>query len=134
MPPLPPTPNVLVMQLNFAVTRASVLSRVHVKYTSAAPSRDDLITYAASIDAEIAAHLPPLCSTQVKTSEVMVAELTGQYGARGIATSGRKGTLPGLPNDKPRVYIPCSSRTTGAVTVSDLKLISAATAAPSPPG
>jgi len=42
MPPLPPAPNVLVIQLKFTVGRANVLSRLHMRYTSAAPSRDQL--------------------------------------------------------------------------------------------
>jgi len=38
----PPAPNVLVVQLKFTVGRANVLSCVHVRYTSAFPSRDQL--------------------------------------------------------------------------------------------
>lgn len=101
-----------------------MLSRIYVRYASAPPSRDQLNGYAASIDAAIEAHLLPLCSPQVKTAEVMVTDLTSEYGARGIATSARVGTRSGLPNGagvaalinfrvarryrggKPRVYIP----------------------------
>lgn len=72
---------------------------MHVRYASGAPTRDDLIAYAASIDAEIAAHLLPLCSAQVRTAEVMVTDLTSNVAARGIlASSAQVGTRAGLPN------------------------------------
>ena len=125
MPPLPSVPDVLVIQLKFTVGKANVLSRVHVSYASAVPSRDDLNLYAANIDAEIGAHLLPLFSTEVKTVEVMVTDLSShEYGARGIVSSQQVGVRPGLPNGaavaalinfrvarryrggKPRVYVP----------------------------
>jgi len=124
MPPLPSVPHVLVIQLKFIVGNANVLSRGHVSYASAAPSRDDLNQYAANIDAETGAHLLPLFSTQVKTSEIMVTDLTSTSAARGIAPSRQVGTRRGLPNGaavaalinfrvarryrggKPRVYVP----------------------------
>jgi hypothetical protein len=124
MPPLPSVPNVLVIQLKFTVGRANVLSRVHVRYASAAPSREDVIRYATTVDAGIAWHLLPLCSTEVRTNEVMVTDLSSIYGARGVATSDRAGTREGLPNGaavaalinfrvarryrggKPRIYAP----------------------------
>jgi hypothetical protein len=124
MPPLPSVPNVLVIQLKFTVGRANVLSRVHVRYASAAPTREDLNRYAATIDAGIGWHLLPLCSTEVRTSEVMITDLTSIYGARGIAASDQAGSRQGLPNGaavaalinfrvarryrggKPRIYAP----------------------------
>jgi hypothetical protein len=125
MPPLPSVPDVLNIQLKFTVGRANVLFRVHLRYASSPPSRNDLIQYAASIEANIGAHLLPLFSTQVNTAEVMVTDLSDhEYGARGIVSSQRVGTRPGLPNGaavaalinfkvarryrggKPRVYVP----------------------------
>jgi hypothetical protein len=124
MPPLPDIPNVLVVQLKFMVGNANVLSRVHLRYASDAPSRNDLSVYAADIDAEIGTHLLSLCSAQVRTVEVMVTDVTHRSAARGIATSHQVGTRPGLPNGaavaalinfrvarryrggKPRVYVP----------------------------
>jgi hypothetical protein len=97
---------------------------VHVRYASAAPSRDDLNLYVANIDAEHGTHLLPLFSVQVKTAEVMVTDLTSMSAARGIAPSQQVGTRPGLPNGaavaalinfkvarryrggKPRIYVP----------------------------
>jgi hypothetical protein len=124
MPPLPSVPNVLVIQLKLTVGRANVLSRVHVRYASAAPSREDLNRYATTIDAGIGWHLLPLCSTEVRTNEVMVTDLTSMSAARGIASSDQAGTREGLPNGaavaalinfrvarryrggKPRIYAP----------------------------
>jgi hypothetical protein len=124
MPPLPPVPNVLVIQMKFTVGNANVISRVNVRYVSDAPTRNDLIAYATHIDAMIGSHLLPLCSEQVKTVEVMVTDLTSDTAARGIATSSQAGTRPGLPNGaavaalinfkvarryrggKPRIYFP----------------------------
>lgn len=101
-----------------------MLSRVHVRYASGAPTRDELIAYAASIDAEVSTHLLPLCSAQVRTAEVMVTDLTSNVAARGIVTSALPGTRAGLPNGagvaalinfrvarryrggKPRIYVP----------------------------
>jgi hypothetical protein len=83
-----------------------------------------LIEYAANIEVGIGAHLLPLFSTQVNTAEVMVTDLTSMSAARGIVSSRRVGTRPGLPNGaavaalinfkvarryrggKPRVYVP----------------------------
>ena len=124
MPPLPPVPNVLVIQMKFTVGNANVMSRVNVRYVSASPTRNDLIAYATHIDAMIGSHLLPLCSEQVKTVEVMITDLTSDTAARGIATSSQVGTRPGLPNGaavaalinfkvarryrggKPRIYFP----------------------------
>jgi hypothetical protein len=124
MPPLPDIPNVLVVQLKFRVGNANVLSRVHLRYASAEPSRHDLNIYAAGIDAQIGTHLVALCSSQVRTVEVMVTDLTHRSAARGIAPSQQVGTRPGLPNGagvaalvnfrvarryrggKPKVYVP----------------------------
>lgn len=124
MPPLPPVPNVLAIQMKFTVANANVISRVNVRYASAAPTRQDLTAYATHVDASIAGHLLPLCSEQVKTVEVMITDLTSDTGARGIVASSRVGTRPGLPNGaavaalinfkvarryrggKPRIYFP----------------------------
>jgi hypothetical protein len=143
MPPLPSVPNVLIIQLKFTVGRANVLSRVHVRYASAPPSRTDLIQYAVSIDASIGAHLLPLFSTELRTAEVIVTDLSDNtYGARGIASSQQVGTRPGLPNGagvaalinfkvarryrggKPRIYVPffVSSDLTPGLTWSETAL------------
>jgi hypothetical protein len=143
MPPLPSVPNVLVIQLKFTVGNANVLSRVNVRYVSAAPRRDDLNVYAANIDGEIGTHLLPLFSVEVRTVEVMVTDLTSTSAARGIAPSRQVGTRPGLPNGaavaalinfrvarryrggKPRVYVPffVSSDLTAGLTWSEDALV-----------
>ncbi|MGO9976201.1 MAG: hypothetical protein ACLP01_26040 [Solirubrobacteraceae bacterium] len=124
MPPLPDVPNVLSIELKLTVGDANVLSRVHVNYASAAPTRHILNEYAASIDSQIAAHLIPLCSTEVRTTEIVVTDLTSRTSARGIAESRQIGTRPGPQNGagvaalinfkvarryrggKPRLYVP----------------------------
>lgn len=124
MPPLPPTPQVLAIQMKFTVGNANVVSRIYVRYGSDPPTRDDLTAYAADVDASIGRQLLTLCSEQVKTVEVMVTDLTSDIAARGIATSSQTGTRQGLPNGgavaalinfkvgrryrggKPRIYFP----------------------------
>jgi hypothetical protein len=142
MPPLPDVPNVLAIDLKFTVGNANVLSRVHVNYASAAPTSHTLNEYAASIDDGIAAHLLPLFSTEVRTAEIVVTDLTSRTSARGIAESRQAGRRPGLLNGaavaalinfkvarryrggKPRLYVPffVASDLTPGLTWSDSAL------------
>ncbi len=112
---------------------------MHVNYASPAPTRNILNEYAASIDGQIAAHLIPLFSTEVRTVEIVVTDLTSRTSARGIAESWQIGTRPGLPNGaavaalinfkiarryrggKPRLYVPffVASDLTPGLTWSD---------------
>jgi hypothetical protein len=91
MPPLPDVPNVLAIELQATVGPANVLSRLQVRYASAAPTRQVLTEYASSIDRQIAAHLIPLFSTEVRTAEIVVTDLTSRTSARGIAESRQIG-------------------------------------------
>ncbi|HEX3801237.1 MAG TPA: hypothetical protein VHV75_00195 [Solirubrobacteraceae bacterium] len=104
MPPLPPVPNVLAIQMKFTVGNANVISRVNVRYASDPPTRNDLIAYATHIDALIGRHLLPLCSEQVKTVEVMVTDLTSDTAARGIATGSQVGTRLGYLTAPPSLH------------------------------
>lgn len=124
MPSIPDVPNVLAIQLKLRVGNANVVSRVNVRYASAAPTRQQLMSYASSIDAAIGEHLLHLCSVQVKTVEIMITDLTTTSSARAIVPSDQQGTRPGLWNGagvaallnfkvarryqggKPRLYLP----------------------------
>jgi hypothetical protein len=124
VPPIPDVPDVLAIQLKLKVGNANVVSRVNVRYESDAPTRQQLITYASSIDAAIGTHLLHLCSVQVKTVEIMITDLTTTSSARGTVPSDQHGTRPGLWNGagvaalinfkvarryrggKPRLYLP----------------------------
>ncbi|MGO9788999.1 MAG: hypothetical protein ACLP8S_05555, partial [Solirubrobacteraceae bacterium] len=93
-PPLPDVPNVLAIELKFTVGHANVLSRVHVNYASAAPTRHILNEYAASIDGQIAAYLIPLFSTEVRTAEIVVTDLTSRTSHAASPKAGRSARGP----------------------------------------
>ncbi len=85
MPPLPNVPNVLAIELRFTAGNANVISRVYVNYASAAPTRHILNEHATSIDGQIAAHMIPLFSSEIRTAEIVVTDLTSRTSARGPA-------------------------------------------------
>jgi hypothetical protein len=125
MPPLPPVPNVFLVQLKHTYSNdTDVANRVHCGFTGGSPSGTDLATFAQHIMSQASATWASEMSTAVTLTLVTVTDLSSPTGAVGTSTTSVPGTRAGseLPahtcvlwnqkvarryrGGKPRVYLP----------------------------
>jgi hypothetical protein len=125
MPPLPPVPNVFLIQFKHTYSNdTDVACRVHCAFTGGSPSGTDLATYAQHIMSQASATWASSMSTAVTLTLVTVIDLSSPTGAVGTSSTSVPGTRAGgeLPastcvlwnqkvarryrGGKPRVYLP----------------------------
>lgn len=96
MPALPPVPNVVRFTLTQSLSEdVDVVNKFYIRYTHAAPTNAELVTWAGTTLADWETHMAPQLSHQLTLTEVTIEDLTSATSAVGSAVGTEAGTDPG---------------------------------------
>lgn len=97
MPPLPPVPKVVRIQLHGTLGEdLDVLNSFHVVYAATAPTITEITTFAYAVGAAWAAHLAPLAPDVYSLAEVTATDLTSAVAATATVPYASAGTRGGV--------------------------------------
>lgn len=98
MPALPPVPNTLRCDFQFAVgADLTALVRWHLRYSGGPPSSSDLNSIAGGITGFYNTNIKPLVGAQVTLEQVTLVDIASSTGAQGSSVVSIVGTLVGTP-------------------------------------